>query len=158
RTGGDAGRRDRGAALRGHARPRLPQALFARRGAARARPAPGAPARGRGRPRVGHRRRPGRLDPSLRRLAQAPQPAFLRRCAAPAPRDGSVMTFLWPELLWLLAAVPVLVALYLFLLRRKKKAALAYASLSMVKAAMGPGQRFRRHIPPLLFLLALIAM
>ena len=28
----------------------------------------------------------------------------------------------------------------------------------MVKEAMGAGQRFRRHIPPLLFLLALIAM
>jgi Ca-activated chloride channel family protein len=68
------------------------------------------------------------------------------------------MTFFWPELLWLLLALPVLVALYFMLLRRKKKAALAYASLSMVKAAMGAGQRFRRHVPPLLFLLALIAM
>jgi Ca-activated chloride channel family protein len=68
------------------------------------------------------------------------------------------MTFFWPELLWLLLAVPVLVGLYLMLLRRKKKAALAYASLSMVKAAMGTGQRLRRHVPPLLFLLALIAM
>ena len=68
------------------------------------------------------------------------------------------MTFFWPELLWLLLSVPVLVALYLLLLRRKKKAALTYASLSMVKAAMGAGQRFRRHVPPLFFLLALIAM
>src|SRR5215475_619980 len=68
------------------------------------------------------------------------------------------MTFQWPELLWLLAAVPLLVAGYLWLLRRKKKAALAYANLSMVREAMGARQRFRRHIPPLLFLLALIAM
>jgi Ca-activated chloride channel homolog len=44
------------------------------------------------------------------------------------------------------------------LLRRKQQAALRYASLSMVKEAMGPGHRFRRHIPPLLFLLALIVM
>jgi Ca-activated chloride channel family protein len=44
------------------------------------------------------------------------------------------------------------------LLRRKKKAAVAYANLSMVKEAMGARQRFRRHIPPLLFLLALITM
>jgi Ca-activated chloride channel family protein len=43
-------------------------------------------------------------------------------------------------------------------LRRKQQTALKYASLSMVKDAMGAGQRFRRHIPPLLFLLALIAM
>ena len=68
------------------------------------------------------------------------------------------MTFQWPELLWLLVAVPLLVAAYVALLRRKRKAALAYASLSMVKEAMGARQRFRRHIPPLLFLLALIAM
>ncbi len=68
------------------------------------------------------------------------------------------MTFLWPEMLWLLLLVPALVAGYFFLLRRKKKAALKYASLSIVKEAMGPGQRFRRHIPPLLFLIALIVM
>jgi Ca-activated chloride channel family protein len=68
------------------------------------------------------------------------------------------MTFFWPELLWLLLAVPVLVWLYVLLLRRKKKAALAYASLSMVRSAMGAGQRFRRHVPPLLFLVSLIAM
>ncbi len=68
------------------------------------------------------------------------------------------MTFLWPEMLWLLLAVPALVAGYFYLLRRKQQSALKYASLSMVKDAMGAGQRFRRHIPPLLFLLALIAM
>jgi Ca-activated chloride channel homolog len=43
-------------------------------------------------------------------------------------------------------------------LRRKKEAALRYASLSLVKEAMSTGQKFRRHIPPLLFLVALIAM
>ena len=68
------------------------------------------------------------------------------------------MTFLWPEMLWLLLVVPALVAGYFYLLRRKQQTALKYASLSMVKEAMGAGQRFRRHIPPLLFLLALIAM
>ena len=68
------------------------------------------------------------------------------------------MNFLWPEFLWLLLALPLLVLLYLWLLRRKKKMALRYASLSIVKEAMGAGQTVRRHIPPLLFLLALAAM
>ena len=68
------------------------------------------------------------------------------------------MTFLWPQFLWLLLAVPVLVLLYLWLLRRKKKLALRYASLSIVREAMGAGQTVRRHIPPLLFLLAMVAM
>ena len=68
------------------------------------------------------------------------------------------MNFLWPEFLWLLALLPLLVVLYLWLLRRKKKMALRYASLSIVKEALGPGQAIRRHIPPALFLLALAAM
>ena len=68
------------------------------------------------------------------------------------------MTFLWPELLWLLVVVPALIGLYVLLLRRKKKQALRYASLGMVRDAMGAGQRFRRHVPPLLFLLALIVL
>lgn len=68
------------------------------------------------------------------------------------------MHFLWPEFLWLLLAVPLLVLLYVWLLRRKKKLALRYASLSIVKQAMGPGQSIRRHVPPALFLLSMVAM
>ena len=68
------------------------------------------------------------------------------------------MTFLWPEMLWTLLLVPALVAGYFYILRRKRDAVLRYASLTMVKEAMGAGQRFRRHIPPLLFLIALIAL
>jgi Ca-activated chloride channel family protein len=68
------------------------------------------------------------------------------------------MTFLWPDLLWLALALPFVVAAYLTMLRRKKKLALRYASLSVVKDALGRGQRLRRHVPPLLFLLALVLM
>ena len=68
------------------------------------------------------------------------------------------MTFLWPQFLWLLLALPLLVVLYVWLLRRKKKNALQYASLSIVREAMGKGQSVRRHIPPVLFLLSLAAM
>ncbi|MCX7225752.1 MAG: VWA domain-containing protein, partial [Burkholderiales bacterium] len=65
------------------------------------------------------------------------------------------MTFFWPDLLWLLLAVPLLVALYFWLLRRRKKLALRFASLSIIKDVMGPGLTLRRHIPPLLLLLAI---
>lgn len=68
------------------------------------------------------------------------------------------MTFIWPEFLWLLLIVPALVVSYILLLRRKKKFALRYASLKIVKEALGADQGIRRHIPPLLFLLALILM
>ncbi|HAL37396.1 MAG TPA: ABC transporter ATP-binding protein [Polaromonas sp.] len=68
------------------------------------------------------------------------------------------MTFLWPQFLWLLLALPLLIALYVWLLGRKKKLALRYASLSIVREAMGKGPSIRRHIPPLLMLLSLAAM
>jgi Ca-activated chloride channel family protein len=68
------------------------------------------------------------------------------------------VTFLWPEALWLLLALPVLVAAYVVVLRRRKKAALRYATLSLVKDAMGAGHQLRRHIAPALFLVALTAL
>ena len=68
------------------------------------------------------------------------------------------MTFMWPTLLWLLLAVPLLVAVYVWLLRRKKKASLRFASLSIVREAMDTGPSFSRHIPPILFLLAITMM
>ncbi|MEO8248748.1 MAG: VWA domain-containing protein [Burkholderiales bacterium] len=68
------------------------------------------------------------------------------------------MGFTWPAFLWLLLLLPLLVLLYAWLLSRKKKMALRYASLSIVREAMGRGQSIRRHIPPLLFLCSLAAM
>ena len=68
------------------------------------------------------------------------------------------MTFVWPQLLWLLLAVPLLAALYALQLRRKRRSALRYASLSLVTDAMGAAGRARRHVPPALFLLALTLM
>jgi len=66
--------------------------------------------------------------------------------------------FLWPDVLWALLAVPLLVGAYVYWLRRRKKGAVRYSSLDLVKAAMGPSDRIRRHLPPALLLLALIAM
>jgi Ca-activated chloride channel homolog len=66
--------------------------------------------------------------------------------------------FMWPSFLWLLLLVPLLIVMYWWLLRRKKKATVRFASLSIVREAMGAGPGFRRHIPPILFLLAITAM
>ena len=68
------------------------------------------------------------------------------------------MVFLWPTLLWLLLIVPLLVLLYAWLMRRRKKTARSYSSLALVREALGPGPQLRRHIPPALFLLALVAL
>jgi len=68
------------------------------------------------------------------------------------------MTFEWPLMLWALAVVPALVAFYVLILRHKRKAAVRYANLGLVAQAVGAGQKIRRHVPPLLFLLALILL
>lgn len=68
------------------------------------------------------------------------------------------MTFIWPGFLWFLLCVPLLVFTYWLMLRRKKKHAVRYAGLTTVKEAMGRSQQFRRHLPPLLFLIALTVM
>ena len=68
------------------------------------------------------------------------------------------MKFLWPQMLWWLLLVPVLVGGYVLWLRRRKKNAVRYSSLDLVKAAMGPGERVRRHLPPAILLVSLVAM
>jgi Ca-activated chloride channel homolog len=68
------------------------------------------------------------------------------------------MTFLWADALWLLLLIPALVVAYILLQRRRQKYALRYASLSVVKEALGRGPGWRRHIPPIFFLLGLTAM
>ncbi len=68
------------------------------------------------------------------------------------------VSFLWPDLLWLLVLVPLLVLVYWWLLRRKKKLAVSYASLALVKDALGKTAHWRRHVPPLLFLGAIALM
>ncbi|MFM7341720.1 MAG: VWA domain-containing protein [Betaproteobacteria bacterium] len=66
------------------------------------------------------------------------------------------MTFFWPELLWLMLILPALALLYLWLMRRRKKVAVRYASLALVREAAGSS--WRRHIPALLFLFSIAAL
>ncbi len=68
------------------------------------------------------------------------------------------MRFEWPYLLWLFVLLPVLAAFYWYVLRRKRKEAVAYSSLSLLKEALGRRQSLRRHVPPLLLGLALIPL
>lgn len=65
------------------------------------------------------------------------------------------MTFLWLDMLWLLLVVPALVLLYLWLQQRKKRTALRFANLPLVRQAVGRNLGWRRHVPPLLFLIAI---
>ncbi len=60
-------------------------------------------------------------------------------------------------MLWLLALVPVVVAVYLRVLGRQRKNTVRYAGLVHVTDALGRRPRFRRHVPALLFLLGVAA-
>lgn len=68
------------------------------------------------------------------------------------------MQFLWPFMLWSLIAIPILVVMYILAQRRRQRYALRYASLSLVREAVGRGPGIRRHIPPALFLTGLTVM
>lgn len=63
------------------------------------------------------------------------------------------MSFHWPQNLWLLLALPLLPAAYLWLLRRRRRQAVRYSSLVVVRAA-AQGRQWRRHVPPALLMLA----
>lgn len=63
------------------------------------------------------------------------------------------MFFLWPHYLWLLLAVPLLPAAYVWLLRRRRRTAVRYSSLQVARPAAA-GRSWRRHLPPALLLAA----
>jgi Ca-activated chloride channel family protein len=61
-------------------------------------------------------------------------------------------------MLWSLVLVPVLVVAYILAQHRRKRYALRFASLSLLREALGRGPGWRRHIPPALFLSGLAVM
>jgi Ca-activated chloride channel homolog len=64
------------------------------------------------------------------------------------------MTYLSPEILWLAVLLPLQVIAYLWLLHRRKKMAVRFSHIGLVKEAAGKGLGWRRHVPPALLLLA----
>ncbi|HET8569136.1 MAG TPA: VWA domain-containing protein [Candidatus Limnocylindria bacterium] len=68
------------------------------------------------------------------------------------------MELSWPGALVTLLLVPALAALYVVAQRRRRRYALRYASVALVREAVGPGPGVRRHIPAAIFLVALASM
>lgn len=68
------------------------------------------------------------------------------------------MTFIWPAMLVLLALIPAFVAGYLFMLQRRREKAAQYANPALVRQTGGSNLRVRRHVPPILFLIALAVL
>jgi Ca-activated chloride channel family protein len=67
------------------------------------------------------------------------------------------MDWLWPDLFLCLGSVPLVVAVYMWILRRPRFA-VRYSSLLLVTEAMPPSSWLRRHLPFLLFLIALASL
>ena len=65
------------------------------------------------------------------------------------------MGLLWPVYLLLLIAIPLVVLAYLLVLRRRRRFAVHYSSLSLMRQAMPGGTRWKRHLPFVLIVLAL---
>ncbi|WP_404389717.1 VWA domain-containing protein [Humibacillus xanthopallidus] len=65
------------------------------------------------------------------------------------------MSFAQPLLLVLLIAVPLLLAAYLWQLRRRRRQAVRHSNVALVRVAAGPVRRWRRHVPIGLVLAAL---
>src|SRR6266540_2740349 len=66
-----------------------------------------------------------------------------------------LMELLWPGSLYLLGLIPLLIIFYIWILRRRRRYAVRYSSLSLVRQALPQSSRWRRHLPFALFLLAL---
>ena len=68
------------------------------------------------------------------------------------------MDLLWPGFLILLGLLPLIVGAYIWMLRRRRRYAVRYSSLTLVRAALPQRSRWRRHIPFALFILALASL
>ncbi len=66
------------------------------------------------------------------------------------------LTFLWPKLLWLLAALPLIVLTYVAVLKRRRSGAAHQARLETTGVAMASATR--NSLPALLWLLALATL
>src|SRR5262245_28317478 len=65
------------------------------------------------------------------------------------------MDLLWPGVLPLLALIPLIAGIYIWMLRRRRRFAVRYSSLALIREALPQQSRWRRHLPFALFLLAL---
>ncbi len=68
------------------------------------------------------------------------------------------MDLLWPVSIFLLTVVPLLVGAYILVLRRRRRFAVRFSSLSLIRAAAPQQSRLRRHLPFILFALALVSL
>jgi Ca-activated chloride channel family protein len=68
------------------------------------------------------------------------------------------MNLQWPGYLLFLALIPVIIGLYVWALRRRKRYTVRYSSLTLVRPALDKRSSLRRHVPFGLYALALASL
>ncbi|MCC6177213.1 MAG: VWA domain-containing protein [Chloroflexi bacterium] len=68
------------------------------------------------------------------------------------------MSFEWPFLLYGLAFVPIMAALYVLAQRRRRAYAVRFTNLPLLREVAPRRAGYRRHLPPLFFLLGMAAL
>jgi len=66
------------------------------------------------------------------------------------------MRLIWPEFLWCFALVLLLPLIYIWVLRGKRRVALPFSSVRIIRQAVGPWGAWRRHVPPALLWIGLL--
>jgi Ca-activated chloride channel family protein len=66
--------------------------------------------------------------------------------------------FLWPSFLFLLLLVPLVVLAYVLVLKRRKRFAVPFSSLMLIREAAPARSNWRRHLPFALFLMSLACL
>ena len=65
------------------------------------------------------------------------------------------MTFTWPLALVLALAIPIVLGAYLLALRRRRKHAVSYSSVALLRSVLPRRSRWRRHLPVAMLLSSL---
>ena len=68
------------------------------------------------------------------------------------------MSFAWPLALLSLLVAPALLGAYLWLLRRRRKQAVRYSSVALLRSVLPRRNRWQRHLPVALLLASLVAL
>jgi Ca-activated chloride channel homolog len=65
------------------------------------------------------------------------------------------MTFTWPLALLALLSIPLLLGVYVGQLRKKRRSAVRFSSIDLIRASIPKRSKWKRHVPAALFLLGL---
>ena len=106
-----------------------------------------------------HHRRPQDRDHRTLRRRRAPAVPRRRRALDALVRAGDLtVRFLWPFALIGLVLPLIVIAAYFWTRRRRRKYAVTFASLSLIKQAQPERSRWRRLVPAALLLAAIAAL